>query len=311
MMRSCITEFFLVLFVGVQLALGSSYEATSTSENRGLASRIIGGSEAELKRFPYFTYFKSISEYGFGSWCAGSLIARDVVLTSASCLDYGWSELTYDVWVNSTTIKHTTYEHFREANKSVVHPNANYFKHDVGLLFLNRPVPARVPLVTMNRNSSIPVLSDPASELTVIGLGEVYKYVNDTDQWVMTLPKALMKAPIYPVSRMSCKKAYSSGAVGAWSLCVGGNGEGVCYGDRGDPLLMMQGSAKTDVQVGIASTYSTWECPKQADKPDIFMRVSHYAKWIDSQICLYSKYIPSTTKCPPKRQLRAATAHEV
>ena len=307
MTKSCFTAFFVVLFLGVQLALGSTSEATTTSENRGLASRIVGGSDAKLKRFPYFTFFKGFDEYGTYGWCAGSLIARDVILTTASCLSVG---LTYDVWVNSTTIKHTKYEHFRGANKSVVHPNANSFKHDVGLLFLNKPVPARVPLVTMNRNGAIPVLSDPTSEMTVIGLGESYQHVNDTYVW--TSPKALMKVQLDPTSLMSCKKVYSSGQIGAWNFCAGGAGDkGVCYGDNGGPMLMMKESARTDVQVGIASGYSTWDCPKQVDRPDVFTRVSYHAKWIDAEVCKYSKYIPSTITCPPTRQLRAATANAV
>ena len=308
MSSSCTTAFFVVLFLGVQLALGSSSGSTTDSENRGLASRIIGGSEAELTRFPYFTYFKGFNQDGSQSRCSGSLIARDVVLTTASCLSSGWSDLTYDVWVNSTTIDLSTHEHYRVSNKTVAHPkfNSDTYPNDVGLLFLNSPVPARVPLVTMNRNRSIPVYSEPTTELTAIGLGAVY--LNDTEGRVVIRPKVLMKVSINPVSQLSCKKTYTSRKVGVWNLCAGGSGDkGVCLGDNGAPLLMMKRSAKSDVQVGIAAGYGTYECPKIVDMPDIFTRVSYYAKWIDAQICKYSKYKPSTTVCPPTRKLRAET----
>ena len=117
-----------------------------------------------------------------------------------------------------------------------------------------------------------------------------------------------MKVPIDLVSQTSCKKTYNSRKIGVSTICAGGSGDsGVCTGDTGGPLLLMKASAQADVQVGITSTRSMFTCPKVADRPDIFTRVSSYAKWIDEQICLYSKRRPST--CPtlvPKRHLRAA-----
>jgi secreted trypsin-like serine protease len=59
--------------------------------------------------------------------------------------------------------------------------------------------------------------------------------------------------------------------------------------------------------VGIAAGYGTYERPKIVDTPDIFRRVSNYAKWIDAQICMYSKHKSSTTTCPPTCKLRTET----
>ena len=298
MTRSCFTAFFLVLVLGVQLALVSSSKATTASQSRGLASRIVGGSEANRKRFPYNTYLYSKSTGLYSFWnCGGSLIHPDVVLTAASCIVDGSENVTVDVWVNSTTIKYSPHDYYRTAVKLVVHPTYKQPRllDDIGLVFLDKLVEG-VPLVKMNRNAAIPVSINPPS-MTAIGLGATALYIDDF--WGMVVgadfPKVLMKVPIYPVPMLSCKKAYGSRKVGNGTICAGGDGvKGICeLGDRGGPLLMMKQSAQNDVQVGIATGY---DCPKKANRPDIFTKVSYYAKWIDRQICKYSKKKPTTCR---------------
>ena len=294
----------------------SSSGATTASQNRGLASRIIGGWEANRKRFPYYTYLKLETAYGQAWWCGGSLIARDVVLTAAHCLYPEFSNDTFaavDVWVNSSSTKYSDYEHYRQGTRLVVHPGyKGRITNDIGLIFLDELVKG-VPRVKLNRDASIPVSKNPPA-LTAIGLG--VSGINTTDNGLFsettyTRPKALMQVAIKPVSTLACKKVYGSATLGESAFCAGGDGvTGTCFGDSGGPLLLKSTSAKNDVQVGISIAVPSANCV-EVDEPDIFTRVAYYADWIDAQICKYSmdKQLKPATCPKANRQLRAAATH--
>ena len=233
--------------------------------------------------------------------CGGTLVAPDVVMTAAHCIKdiYGSPIIGSDVFVNSTTIKYSTHDYYRKGIKWIVHPyyNTMNMKNDIGLIVLDAPVITVQP-VKLNRNSNIPVPNVP-TPLTVIGLG-----VNGTNttsdpffgsSTIYTYPDHLMKLVTDTVPVLSCTKSYSSFVIGDWNLCAGGNGveEAFCYGDSGGPLLQTKNSAKEDVQIGIVS-WSPYGC--YGTSPDVYTKVSYYAGWVDSQVCLNSKNKPST--CP-------------
>ena len=302
MTNKSFTVIFLASFLGVQLALGSSPKASPASESRNLATRIVGGTKANPTRFPYYTQVKVYSTDNREGWfCGGTLIARDAVLTAAHCIETGdfYNNITaVDAWVNSTTTAYSEHEHYRAALKLVVHPLFKPYRNDndIGLIFLDKPVKG-VPLVKLNRNASVPVSSNTPS-LEVIGLGATG--LNEST-WSNIFPKHLMRVSIKSMSMLACKKLFGSVIAGESKICAGGNGlKGVCVGDTGGPLIVRKSSASNDVQVGITSNgrYGyRGECIALGE-PDIYTRVSYYAKWIDAQRCLYSsKYKPSS--CPP------------
>lgn len=293
MTRTYFTAFCLVLLLGVHLAFGTLSGATPALQNRNLGSRVVGGTKASQKRFPYYTYIVIGAADG-NKKCGGSLIARDVVLTAAHCLVAEYSNITdVDVWVNSSTAKYSEYEYYRTARRLVVHRlyKPSTLRNDIGLIFLDKPVKG-VPLVKMNRNASFPGSVNPPS-LNAIGLGAT-GYNEST--WSYTFPQVLMQTSLKSLSMLACKKVYGSSKTGESTICAGGDGvKGVCFGDSGGPLLVKKSSASNDVQVGITSNGPGGSCVALGE-PDIYTRVSYYAKWVDTQRCKYSKYKPSS--CP-------------
>lgn len=272
-----------------------------------METRIVGGVVAASKRYPYYMDIRVGRQtprpgYYYSYYCGGSLVARDVVLTTASCLD-GASANISDVRVNVSSVEQSKYEYMRGVRKFVLHPNYKRLNHvnDVGLVFLDKPVTS-VPLVKLNRNASVPRSINPPF-LTAIGVGandtmygnEAYRTYTD-----------LKQVSIKPASMALCKQEYGSNLVGESILCAGGV-KGVCTGDVGGPLLLKKSSAEKDVQIGIIS--SKYKCPKQAGHPDLFVRVSYYAKWVDAQICKYSKKKPST--CPTMKPTAKPTVKPV
>lgn len=302
MTRSCLTAFLLALSLGVQDALGSSLRASPASQSRNLVTRVVGGTKANPKRYPYYTMIKAYSEYRSEGWfCGGSLIARDVVLTAADCItpyDSDDNITAVDVWVNSTTTDLSDYEYNREAVKLVVHPNYRRYRnvHNIGLIFLDELING-VPLVKLNKNASVPVASTTPT-LEVMGLGAIGM---DENHWSNTFTKELMRASIKPISMLACKKLYGSVAAGASKICAGGDGvTGVCVGDTGGPMILKKGSASSDILVGVTTNgrFSYRGDCIPLGEPDVYTRVSYYAQWIIDQRCEYSDENKPNT-CPP------------
>jgi secreted trypsin-like serine protease len=306
--------------VGSLLDLEDS-KASASSPSRALGSRIIGGIVADPKKYPFFTWLNIKLEYSGSqdtSFCGGTLIALDVVMTAAHCLD---DISAIDVWVNSTSLKSNKYEYFRKSIRTVVHPkyveDKFYEGYDIGLIFLDSPV-TEVPLVERNRNISLP--GSTRTLVTAIGFGrtsfsssffdddffsakgEVSAETSDTkplhqrnlyhdDSISDSYPENLMEATVFSVPHMTCKKR-----VGSWNLqdseiCAGEGKKGVCYGDSGGPLFIRKGSGI--VQIGIIShIYGTTSC-LSSQKPQMFTSVAYFATWLDTTVCLYSKSKPS------------------
>ena len=264
--------------------MGSSSDFVTPSHHRNLENRVVGGKAADPQRFPYYTYIKKFRGDGRGNACAGTLIAPDVVMTTASCIIGGCficetspTIIGVDVYVNSTSFKYSIYEHNRNGIKWIAHPDFKYFPsfvESIGLIFLDAPV-FDVPPVKLNKNADVPASYDP-TPVTVIDHGDqLMKLVTDT----------------VPVP--SCKKMYSSSIIGDSEICVSRDGvmDGAYFGLSGGPLLLTKGSASEDVQIGMLGTGLD---PYHDDSAFVLIRMSYYAEWVDSQVCLFSKNKPST-----------------
>ena len=279
---------YFTAFCLAHLTMGSSSEFITPSHHRDLENRVIGGTVADPQRFPYYTLLKTFTKSGTGSSCGGTLIAPDVIMTAAHCVEgsddfFGDSSpvLGVDAFVNSTTIQYSKYEHYRTGIKWIVHPDRNEVtnKNDVALIFLDAPV-IDVPMVKLNKDVNIPASNDP-TPLTLIGLG--VEDVNATFDpsfgsfTIYTYADKLRKLVTDTVPIPSCTKTYTSFYIGDSNICAGGKGvkEGSCFGDSGGPLLKTKSSANQDVQIAIASWVGSRDC--SGASPDVYARVSYFA----------------------------------
>ena len=284
------------LFIGLHIGLGSI--ESDSLHNRDLGSRIIGGTIANPSRYPFYTLVKLYSSYGYTGFCGGSLISPEVVLTAAHCVtDDFYPPTRIELWVNSSSVKYSEYEYFRKATRWVVHPDWDQRTtlNDIALIFLDAPV-VGVPLVLMNRNASFP--GDKSRDLlTAIGLG-----VTGINRTVFneeyTYPDNLMEVSVNSTPTLACWKAYGTSMIKESSICTSEEGVGgVCFGDSGGPLLIPSSSVSKNVQVGITSFGSDRATNCVAPNlPQVFTRVSYYAKWVDARICKFSVNKPSG--CP-------------
>lgn len=265
-----------------------------------VVSGIIGGSVADPTRYPYFAgLVLTYSQYGeYTFMTGGTLIAPDVVLANAAYLDdYGDDVLlSIKARVNATSNKKSEYEYERNVLRWIQHPDYkdDPMNNDIALLFLDEPV-TQVPLVKLNRKSSIPKTGHSYTEL---GFG-----VTNEDTDPDTRADKLMEVTVDTVPFDDCYDAsYPPAIIEDHAFCAGSELRGHCWGDGGGPLLHLSDGASAhadkDVQVGVISYNSLLtESIGTGDErcmtpgyPGGFMKVAHFTEWIESSIRKHSQY---------------------
>lgn len=214
------------------------------------ASRIVGGNDADPERFSYFTtlYRSDIRSSEFT--CGGSLIAPDVVLSAAHCIDES-VPINYVV-VNNTSHEGTNpFGHVRQIIDTIVHPSWDpvTLRNDLMLLILAEPVDVE-PIPYSRHFPAITVLDT----LQILGLGRL----EDGG----SLPGTLQEAQVGLSDFDDCDVAYSDGGLLSFltglsessQFCAAGPGIDSCQGDSGGPLILSSSSdTNTDVQLGLVS----------------------------------------------------------
>ena len=196
--------------------------------------RVVGGTDADPTRYPFFTdveFDKTYSDGEVGSeFCAGSLIAPDVVITAAQCFIEG--EINFiTVRVNSTSVNATGYDYVRDVSSWEVHPQFDEvsFDNDVAVLFLSTAVTEVTPLV-LNADAGVPA---DGADLELIGLGTLSEEGD--------LPEFLQVVTLQSIPALTCAELYSTTTEtidALLQLCAAADGKDACAGDSGAPLLL-------------------------------------------------------------------------
>jgi hypothetical protein len=240
-------------------------------------SRIVGGTIVpDVATYPWFVQ---------GRGCAGTLIAKDIVLTAAHCEGFPFD---LDVLLNSLT----AYDDIQSGQASkpagavevsvarddngdsiqIRHPdyNTNTEQNDYMLVKLNAAVP-NAQLVELNFDESFP---QPNQELRAIGVGTTSQGGPASD--------FLLQVDVNYVSNTQCNNFYSEfrRIYDDVMICaaVTNGGKDSCQGDSGGPLF----DEATRKQVGVVS----WGvgCGDR-NYPGVYSRLSGAESWIKSVVC--------------------------
>eukprot|EP00588_Corethron_pennatum_P027515 CAMPEP_0194317408 /NCGR_PEP_ID=MMETSP0171-20130528/14153_1 /TAXON_ID=218684 /ORGANISM="Corethron pennatum, Strain L29A3" /LENGTH=267 /DNA_ID=CAMNT_0039073981 /DNA_START=111 /DNA_END=910 /DNA_ORIENTATION=+ len=244
--------------VSVRLVTGdgpsSSLSKQQPKRRRRHRQLISNGSTALVDRHDYAVHL--VSSKGR---CAGSLIADNAVLTSASCAaDYGFSVVRVGVHAvdepagDSVTLN-IIYR--------VVHPD-----NDLAVLVLETKIEEIRPVCMADLSLNIPA----GKELYILGWGE-------TDDGQVS--NVLQEAGVEYITNGECSETVTKYSENTYMCTALTEGKGTCLGDEGGPLIIKGGDEDEDVLVGVVT--ASGGCGYLTT---IYSRLSVQRAWIDGVV---------------------------
>ncbi|PVU96203.1 hypothetical protein BB561_001325 [Smittium simulii] len=220
-------------YSSVDSASFSNQDKTQVVKKNPRANRIINGTPASIKDFP-FAAFLYREEDGKGHFCGGSLIASNAILTAAHCLV---NSKFRSFNVDNYTVSVGSEQHI-ENNPNIydvsliaIHPayNVQSTANDIGVIFLKKPIPSNIAKPTKIYNSNVydnmPVLA--------AGWGATKSDLSVPNSDVLNY------AEIKITSGPKCSRFDKTWTNNHDSkICTESfNGKDTCYGDSGGPLV--------------------------------------------------------------------------
>ncbi len=232
-----------------------------------LSPRIVGGENARPGEFPWQVSIGfQRADGSIFSFCGGSLIAPDWVLTAAHC-DVRPGEKVIVERLDLRTDEGEVIDIAEVKNHEGYNPQTN--DSDIALLRLASPASAQpIGLIEADTN-----LAGPENDLTVSGYG----LLEEEGQASPTLQKVTV--PI--ISNIICQVKYDGTGVSITEnmLCAGSPGKDSCQGDSGGPGMVV------DTGLGdfrLAGVVSFGIGCARASFPGVYTRVSQFLDWIET-----------------------------
>ncbi|XP_055306137.1 chymotrypsin-1-like [Sitodiplosis mosellana] len=216
---------------------------------------IVGGSPAYDGQAPYQCSMQKI-RYG-SHFCGCAIISDRWVVTAAHCLGKPVNGIEIRVGSN----KKNSGGQVLRVEKTIRHPK--YSKHgnpvnDIGLVNVQGNIKFNDKVKPINYGGSEP---SPGTELLATGWG-MTPYAS---------PEDLQQLKVTAISLEECQSTWSG--IDASVLCTSSpNGQGMCKGDSGSPLV------NENILVGLVSFGE----PCAKGRPDAFANVAHFRNWIKS-----------------------------
>ncbi|RLN02715.1 hypothetical protein BBO99_00006133 [Phytophthora kernoviae] len=229
-----------------------------TKESTGLTvneeSRIYGGTEVDIKKFPFAVNLRiDLFDEAF---CGGALITPEWVLTAGHCIRTDEYDITAVLGSNARVGE--SGEHIKVV-EGFRHPLYNKKRHlyDVGLLRLAKKSKYETATICAADGSDNKV----GTMATIVGWGKTEKGIQSAN---------LLGVDIEIISNAECNKQYRN-RIKEGMMCAGhGGGKDSCNGDSGGPLVA------DGLLVGIAS----WggKCGKHAG---VYTRLTYVMGYIN------------------------------
>jgi secreted trypsin-like serine protease len=267
--RSLVRALVAVLVVTALPATGVT--TADGRERAGDDAEIIGGQHPDPGEYPFMVALLRRYEPNRhqAQFCGGSLIAADVVLTAAHCVDRRRVD-RLDILVGTHVL--TSGGQRRRAVQIRMHPGYNRRTSGNDLAIVRfAPAVAHPPVTTIQPGQGS--LWAPGTLATTIGWGDTNPNANQA-----SYPNRLYEVQVPIVSRADCEAAYGAEFMAMKMVCAGdmvNGGEDSCQGDSGGPLIVPDGADW--VQVGVVS-FGTGCADRRF--PGVYTRVASYSAFL-------------------------------
>ncbi|XP_044732386.1 brachyurin-like [Chrysoperla carnea] len=235
-----------------------------------LGGRIVNGLVAEDGQFPYQVALFLSGKDG-STFCGGSLISPNYVLTAAHCVEdvdkvellFGTNYIYKQSAGQVRMVSYDLYAHAKYDPKRMI--------NDIALIKLPKPV----QLTEKIQLSRLPTYSDKSKDY----VGEV----STISGWGKTRDSSNVSPDLRYVSNpiitnTDCSKSMVNLNIPKTQICQAGTGiKGSCGGDSGGPLVVIAEDGKP-VQVGLTSYGLIYGCEK--GYASAYTRVTEYLDWI-------------------------------
>ncbi|GJL62157.1 MAG: hypothetical protein NPIRA04_08110 [Nitrospirales bacterium] len=234
----------------------------------GLQPKIVGGEPAERGDYPWAASIALVRQNGsLFSFCGGSLISPEWVLTAAHCT----VQLGHKVILGRLNLNESggeVHDIVQVINHAGYNPDTS--DSDIALIKLDSPS-TQTPISLVSSNSN---LETPGNPFTVVGWGLLEEGGMASDR--------LMEVTLPVVSNQNCQSMYDGTGVSITEnmLCAAEPNKDSCQGDSGGPGMVVDSAEDTDRLAGVVSFGIGCARP---NFPGVYTRVSKFIDWISEQ----------------------------